>query len=328
MPNLLEVRDLVKHFPLENGSLLHAVDGVDLSLRRGEILGLVGESGCGKSTVGRMLVRLIEPTSGSILFDGEDMLGLSRGKLFELRRRMQIVFQDPFSSLDPRKSVLQIVSEPLRIHGYGSRAQVREKVSELLLAVGLSDASAHLYQHEMDGGRCQRVGIARALALDPQFIVCDEPVSALDVSVQAQILNLLQELRRKLDLSYVFISHNLAVVQHMCSRIMVMYLGKVLEVADRDDIFERPLHPYTMALLSAVPSMTVDERPERILLSGDVPTPIDPPPGCRFLKRCVYAASACAETTPWLEDIGEGRAIACLRWREIAETSGLEEVSL
>lgn len=317
---LIEARHLVKHFPIGGKRVVHAVDDVSFFVAKGESLGLVGESGCGKTTVGRLLLRLITADSGEILFNGTNVLRVSERDFDQYRQKMQIVFQDPFSSLDPRKNVEQIVAEPLQIYKYGTKKQIREKVYELLVQVGLSGAEANKYQHEMDGGRCQRVGIARALALNPNFIVCDEPVSALDVSVQAQILNLLRTLQNTLNLSTLFVSHNLAVVRHMCSRIVVMYLGKILEVANTQDLFNQPLHPYTQALLSAVPIPDPTKKMNKIILQGDVPTPVNPKPGCRFAPRCIYAQNDCVTCDPAL---GDGNStehqVACLHWREIQE---------
>lgn len=315
---LLEVRNLVKHFPIDKNKSVYAVDGVSFSIAKGESLGLVGESGCGKTTVGRLLLRAIPADKGIVNFEGVNILDLPERQFQKYRKKIQMVFQDPFSSLDPRKNAKQIIAEPLSIHKYGTKKEIEERVFWLLSRVGLRDAIAEKYQHEMDGGRCQRVGIARAIALNPSFIVCDEPVSALDVSVQAQILNLLRDLQSELGLSLLFISHNLAVVKHMCSRIIVMYLGKIIEVAEREDLFKVPLHPYTKALLSAVPIPDPNVKRKRIILKGDVPTPVNPAAGCRFLLRCAYAQDDCAKITPVLEESGYPRhTIACLHWQEI-----------
>lgn len=312
--HLIEVNNLLKYFNVGKGLAVHAVDDVSFNIDSGESLGLVGESGCGKTTVGRLLLRLIPADSGEIKFEDVNILTLNNREFKAYRQKMQIVFQDPFSSLDPRKNVEQIISEPLQNYHYGKKSQIQDRVHELLLEVGLSGAEAKKYQHEMDGGRCQRVGIARALALYPRFIICDEPVSALDVSVQAQILNLLKKLQVQLGLSTLFISHNLAVVKHMCSRIIVMYLGKILEIAKTEDLFQRPLHPYTKALLSAVPIPDPSVKRNRIILEGDVPTPVNPPVGCRFAKRCVYADSNCYSITPYLCESTNGHKVACLKW--------------
>ncbi|TDD96425.1 ABC transporter ATP-binding protein [Actinomadura rubrisoli] len=316
---LLRVEGLVKHFPVRAGVLrrqvgaVRAVDGVDLSLRRGETLGLVGESGCGKSTTGRLIVRLLAPTAGRIEFEGRDLSGLRPAELRPLRQQIQIVFQDPYSSLSPRLTVHDIVAEPLRIHRrYGDGG--RERVAELLELVGLSAEHAGRYPHEFSGGQRQRVGIARALALGPKLLVLDEPVSALDVSIQAQVVNQLAELQRRLDLAYLFISHDLSVVRHSCDRIAVMYLGRIVETGTREDIFERPSHPYTQALLSAVPIAHPADRGarERIVLTGDVPNPTAPPSGCRFRTRCWKAQPRCAEEEPALTDrLGAGHPSAC-----------------
>ena len=311
---LLEARDLVKHFPVENSDdVLRAVDGVSFHLTQGETLGLVGESGCGKSTVGRCLIRLFEPTSGEVLFEGNNIVGLPHGEMQKLRRQMQIIFQDPYASLNPRMSVRSIVAEPLRIHRIGSASEQRSRVSELLQKVGLDPKYADRYPHEFSGGQRQRIGIARALALDPKLIICDEPVSALDVSVQAQVVNLLQELQDELGLTYLFISHGLAVVEHISDRVAVMYLGKIVELCDAAELYAAPLHPYTQALLSAIPVPDPKHKRERIVLTGDVPTPIDPPSGCRFRKRCPMAIDKCAEVVPELREIMPAHFAACIR---------------
>ena len=289
---LLEIRDLVKEFPVKGGVLqrqvatVNAVSGVNLDIGRSEAIGLVGESGCGKSTLGRMLVRLLEPTSGIIRFDGEDVTHLKGKKLKPFRRRAQIIFQDPFSSLDPRTQVGQSISEGLRLHGVGSKDERHERVNRMLDLVGLQPRHAGRYPHEFSGGQRQRIGLARALILDPDFVVADEPVSALDVSVQAQVLNLLKELQSELNLTLLFIAHNLAVVEHISDRVAVMYLGRVVELADRDDLYANPLHPYTEALLSAIPIPDPDRPRNRTILQGDVPSPINPPSGCYFHPRC------------------------------------------
>ncbi len=322
-PVLLEAVDLVKHFPVRSTSMrrgareqVHAVDGVSLEVRRGETLGVVGESGCGKSTLGRLLVRLYEPTSGTVRFDGKDITSLSRSALRPVRREMQMIFQDPYASLNPRKRVIQIVGDPFRIHRTGGEQQIRKRVQELLEVVGLSADHVNRFPHEFSGGQRQRIGVARALALAPQLIVADEPVSALDVSIQAQVVNLLDDLQDEFGLTYVFIAHDLGVVRHVSDRIAVMYLGVVVEIAPADDLYARPVHPYTEALLSAIPVLdTGDSEPaprrERIVLEGEVPSSIDPPTGCRFHPRCRYATEICTIERPKLEAFGGGRYAAC-----------------
>jgi peptide/nickel transport system ATP-binding protein/oligopeptide transport system ATP-binding protein len=318
---LLEVRGLAKTFPVRAGALqrvvgqVRAVDGVDFEVRAGETLGLVGESGCGKTTVGRLILRLIEPTAGSVLFEGVDITKLSGPQLKSYRRKAQIVFQDPFASLDPRTPIGEAVGEGLRIHGIGSPKEREEKVAKTLSMVGLRPESARRYPHEFSGGQRQRVGIARALILDPSLIVLDEPVSALDVSIQAQVLNLLSELQKELGLSYLFIAHNLGVVEHLCDRIAVMYLGKIVESAPAAELFKEPSHPYTRALLSAVPEPDRRERRDRIILEGDVPSPLNPPTGCSFHPRCREIATACSATTPSLISLDQAgtRRVSCLR---------------
>ena len=311
---LVEVRHLVKHFPVDNSDdVVQAVDDVSFSIIAGETLGLVGESGCGKSTVGRCLLRLHEPTSGEVIFDGRDIVGLPNQEMRQLRREMQIIFQDPYSSLNPRLSIRSIVSEPLKIHGIGSRAERRDRVADLLQKVGLDPKYADRYPHEFSGGQRQRIGIARALALNPQLIICDEPVSALDVSVQAQVVNLLQDIQDEFGLTYLFISHGLAVVEHVSDRIAVMYLGKIVEICEATELYEMPLHPYTKALLSAIPIPDPTQKRERIVLSGDVPTPINPPSGCRFRTRCPIAIEDCSRVEPELREIAPGHFAACIR---------------
>jgi len=318
---LLEVKDLRVYFPIKEGIVVErqvgavrAVDGVDLEIERGETLGLVGESGCGKTTVGRAILRLVEPTSGSIVFDGRDITHLKGEELRVLRRRMQTIFQDPFSSLDPRQSVQRIVAEPMRVHGLASRGEVDDRVRELLNTVGLPAEAGGRYPHEFSGGQRQRIGIARALGLNPDLIVADEPVSALDVSIRAQVLNLLEELQERFSLTYLFVSHDLAVVRHISDRIAVMYLGTIVETSSADALYEQPLHPYTLALMSAIPipDPTVEEHRRRILLSGDLPSPVNPPPGCRFHTRCPFRQpDRCADETPALREIEAGHRVAC-----------------
>ncbi len=311
---ILEVCHLVKHFPVENSDdVLQAVDDVSFHLTQGETLGLVGESGCGKSTVGRCLLRLHEPTSGEVLFEGEDIIGLPNNKMQTLRREMQIIFQDPYASLNPRLRIGSIVAEPLKIHGIGSKSEQNDRVADLLQKVGLDPKYADRYPHEFSGGQRQRIGIARALALNPKLIICDEPVSALDVSVQAQVVNLLQELQDEFGLTYLFISHGLAVVEHISDRVAVMYLGKIVEICDAGELYALPLHPYTRALLSAIPVPDPAQKRERILLKGDIPTPINPPSGCRFRTRCPIAIEECATVEPELREITDGHFAACIR---------------
>jgi oligopeptide/dipeptide ABC transporter ATP-binding protein len=314
---VLEVRDLKKHFPVRKGLLqraggtVFAVDGVSFAIEAGETLGLVGESGCGKSTVGRTVLRLIEPTAGSIRLSGKDITVLNKSELRPYRRQMQIIFQDPFSSLDPRMSAGDIVAEPMRVHGIASRKLVREKVATLFERVGLRRAQMDNYPHQFSGGQRQRIGIARALALQPKLIVGDEPVSALDVSIQAQVLNLMMDLQKELKLAYLFISHNLAVIEHISHRIAVMYLGRIVEYTDKHTLFARALHPYTEQLLLAVPVPDPRvKRPKRVL-QGDVPSPINPPRGCHFHTRCPYAVDRCRVETPMLREVRPGQQVAC-----------------
>jgi oligopeptide/dipeptide ABC transporter ATP-binding protein len=316
---LLEVRDLKKHFPIKKGVLsstighVKAVDGVSLTLERRETLGLVGESGCGKTTLGRCVLRLIEPTSGQVTFNGQDLLGLDREELRRVRASLQIIFQDPFSSLDPRMSVGKIIAEPIRNHLKVSRSEIRDRVAYLMEKVGLHPEQISRYPHEFSGGQRQRIGIARALALNPLAIICDEPVSALDVSIQAQVINLLVELQEEMNLSYLFIAHDLSVVEHISNRVAVMYLGHIVELATDDELYRNPLHPYTKALLSAVPIPDPDVRKQRIILEGDVPSPLNPPPGCVFHNRCAFRKKICMEEKPSLKDVGGGHLVACHR---------------
>jgi oligopeptide transport system ATP-binding protein len=315
---LVEVDHLVKHFPVRKGffsskqtGVVRAVDDISFTIARGETLGLVGESGCGKSTTGRLLIRLLEPTSGAIRLDGDDLARMQAGELRARRRDVQIIFQDPFSSLNPRKTVGGIVAEPLIVHGVGDRSERRARVARLLEVVGLAPDHAERYPHEFSGGQRQRIGIARALALNPKFIVCDEPVSALDASIQAQIVNLMQDLQREFGLTYLFISHNLAVVRHVADRVAVMYLGRIVELTDKFSLYESPRHPYTQALLSAIPVPNPDQPRRRIALTGDVPSPIDPPAGCRFHTRCPHAEARCRAADPPLINVGGGHHVAC-----------------
>jgi oligopeptide/dipeptide ABC transporter ATP-binding protein len=311
---LVRVRGLVKHFPVEGSDdVVRAVDGVTFEILGGETLGLVGESGCGKSTVGRCLLRLIEPTDGRVEFDGRDVRALDARQLRELRREMQIIFQDPYASLNPRMRVRDIVAEPLVIHGLKNKTEQRSRVAELLQRVGLDPDYMNRYPHEFSGGQRQRIGIARALALNPKLIVADEPVSALDVSVQAQVVNLLQDLQAEFGLTYLFISHGLAVVEHISTRVAVMYLGRIVEVASAEELYAHPLHPYTQALLSAIPVPDPQRKRDRIILTGDVPTPINPPSGCRFRTRCPAAIAECAQIDPDLREVATNHTVACIR---------------
>jgi oligopeptide/dipeptide ABC transporter ATP-binding protein len=315
--SLLEIRDLKKHFPVGEGlfsrnkGVLKAVDGVNLTVEEGETMGLVGESGCGKSTLGRTILRLIEPTGGEVIFQGKNLLALSQRELRDMRRQMQIIFQDPYASLNPRMRVGDIVGEGLEIHKLAKGKAKRERVLELLHQVGLREEHYDRYPHEFSGGQRQRIGIARALAVSPKFIVCDEPVSSLDVSIQAQIINLLQELQEKMHLTYLFISHDLRVVEHISHRVAIMYLGKVVEIARSDSIYQDAKHPYTKALLSAVPITDKSKKKERIVLEGDVPSPVNPPSGCTFHPRCFYREAICDKTEPPLEFTAGGHGVAC-----------------
>jgi peptide/nickel transport system ATP-binding protein len=308
---LIEVKNLKKYFSTKKG-MLHAIDDVSFYINKGETLGVVGESGCGKSTTGRAILRLHEPTSGEVIYKGEDIVKYSSKKMKSMRQKMQIVFQDPYSSLNPRLTVSKLIAEPLYVNKiYKTEAEVEARVKEVMNVVGLEERLINAYPHELDGGRRQRIGIARALSINPEFIVLDEPVSALDVSVQAQILNLMNKLQKEFNLTYLFISHNLSVVKHVSDRIAVMYLGKIVELSDYKSIFIKPLHPYTQALLSAIPIPKVDVKQERIILEGDVPSPIEPPEGCRFYGRCRYRKDICKEQTPQLKNVGNERYVAC-----------------
>lgn len=311
--NILEVRDLKKYFQSRKG-VLHAVDGVNFSIKRGETLGLVGESGCGKSTIGRLILGLHTATSGEIIFNGQDICKMSKGEIHDLRRKMQIIFQDPFSSLNPRMSISEIIGEPLQIHQIvKSHSELNARVRHLMDVVGLSERLENAYPHELDGGRRQRVGIARALALTPEFIVCDEPVSALDVSIQAQVLNLLKDLQAEYKLTYLFITHDLSVVKYFSDNIAVMYLGQLVETAEANELFRKPEHPYTQALLSAIPVPSARVKMQRVKLTGELTSPINPQPGCRFAKRCLYAEEGCTGADPILKLCGEGHYCACMK---------------
>lgn len=313
---MLEVQKLTKHFSSSaglfqsNASIVKAVDDVSFKINKGETLGLVGESGCGKTTTGRTIIRLYEPTSGNILFKGQD---ITKANMKPIRKRMQMIFQDPYASLNPRMTVSDIVGEPLDIHGLAKGDERKDRIFKLLEMVGLSSEQANRYPHEFSGGQRQRIGIARALAVQPELIICDEPISALDVSIQAQIVNMLEDLQKELGLTYLFIAHDLSMVKHISNNVGVMYLGKLIELADRDELYERPQHPYTKALLSAVPiaDPKVSRAKQRIILEGDVPSPINPPSGCRFRTRCAYATPKCAEIEPELKEIAPGHMCAC-----------------
>ena len=314
---LLSIKDIKKWFPVDDKlfgkptSFVKAVDGVSFDVYRGEVLGLVGESGCGKTTISRSILGLTEPTSGSIIFDGKELMGMKKKELRRMRSDMQIVFQDPYSSLSPRMRIADTISEPMEIQKKGTRKERRKRVEELLEIVGLEKSFADRYPHEFSGGQRQRIGIARVLAADPKFMICDEPVSALDVSVRSQILNLLIELKQDFGLTMLFISHDLSVVEYICDRIIVMYLGKVMEIAERDDLYRNPSHPYTQALLSAIPIPDPTLKKERILLEGDTPSPVDPPAGCRFCTRCARAQEICRTEAPELKEIEAGHLVAC-----------------
>jgi oligopeptide/dipeptide ABC transporter ATP-binding protein len=315
--SLLKVENLKTYFPITKGVFsrvvghVKAVDGVSFELEQGEVLALVGESGCGKTTIGRTILNLIPATEGKVLFENKDVLSAPADELLELRKKMQIIFQDPFSSLNPRMTVGQLISEGLLIHKIGNAESRRAKAEELLEKVGLNSSYSNRYPHEFSGGQRQRIGIARALTLNPKFIVCDEAVSALDVSVQAQVLNLLNDLKQEFDLSYLFIAHNLSVVEHISDRIAVMYVGKIMELTSRDQLFAKPRHPYTKALFSAIPEISPGKRKERVILEGDIPSPANPPKGCRFHTRCPIATERCQQEEPLLKTIEEGHQVAC-----------------
>lgn len=317
---LLRVQNLVKHFPIKQGIIIQkqvgavrAVDDISFDVYEGETLGLVGESGCGKSTTGRTVLQLFRPTAGSVHFGGTDLVGLKGEDLRKMRRKMQMIFQDPYASLNPRMTVGEIIGEPLVVHKVASQKEIDERVDNLLGLVGLNPAFSTRYPHEFSGGQRQRIGVARALALQPSFIVCDEPISALDVSIQAQVVNLLEDLQKQFNLTYLFIAHDLSMVRHISNRIAVMYLGVIVELAEREELYLKPLHPYTRALLSAVPipDPIADAKRERIILKGDVPSPVNPPSGCRFRTRCPIAEGVCAESRPEFREIRPGHFVAC-----------------
>jgi peptide/nickel transport system ATP-binding protein len=317
MEEMIRASNLKKYFDTTGGKL-HALDNVSFSLNKGETLGVVGESGCGKSTLGRVMIRLLDPTDGEIYFEGKDITRKKGKELHELRRKMQIIFQDPFSSLNPRLSVSELISDPLMVYRMcKSKADRRKRVHELMDIVGLAKRYESAYPHELDGGRRQRIGIARALALEPKFIVCDEPVSALDVSIQAQILNLLQDLQEQQDLTYVFITHDLSVVKHFSTEMLVMYTGTMVEKCPSAELFENPMHPYTQGLLSAIPIPSLDHKKERFIMQGELSSPIEPEPGCRFAPRCQYATADCTSKFPEYEEVRPGHFVACHNVRQI-----------
>ena len=310
---LVDVKNLKKYFPTsEKGKVVKAVDDVSFQIFKGETLGVVGESGCGKSTTGRLALNLLEPTSGTVCFKGQDLSGLKKKDMRGLRRQMQIIFQDPYASLDPRKTVFQILAEPYQIHHPDMpREEIYEKVTKLIDCVGLRPEHIYRYPHEFSGGQRQRVGIARAIALNPEFVVCDEPVSALDVSIQAQVINLMQDIKKEFNLTYMFISHDLRIIKHFCDRVMVMYLGNVVEIGSKEAIYEKRRHPYTQALLSAIPNIKSKDKAERILLTGDIPSPVNPPSGCPFHPRCSQCMEICKKEKPALRAMEDGTQVAC-----------------
>lgn len=319
---LLQIEHLKKYFEIPGKGELHAVDDISLNIYENETLGLVGESGCGKSTVGNVLMQLTEATEGKIVYDGTDLVTAGKGRRHELRSQMQMVFQDPYSSLNPRQTVRAILKSPLQIHRMAKGEELEKRVEEMADMVGLEPYVLEKFPHELDGGKRQMVGIARALALNPKFIVCDEPVSALDVSVQATIINLLMNIQKKMGLTYLFVSHDLSVVRHISNRVAVMYLGQIVELAPTDTIFENTYHPYSIALLSAVPKIEFDGKMDRIVLKGDVPSPLNPKPGCRFAPRCWMACEECSRKTPELKEVEEGHFVACPYWEESRRKSG------
>jgi oligopeptide transport system ATP-binding protein len=316
---LLRVDDLVMHFPIYRGVIqrqvgaVRAVDGISFDIKRGETLGLVGESGCGKSTTGRTILQLYKPTAGSVTFDGTNLITLKGEQMRQMRRKMQMIFQDPYASLNPRMTVAQLIGEPLMVHNVATGVEINQRVEHLLKLVNLNPSFASRYPHEFSGGQRQRIGVARALALQPSFIICDEPISALDVSIQAQVVNLLEELQQQFNLTYLFIAHDLSMVKHISDRVAVMYLGVIVELAPRDELYSKPLHPYTQALLSAVPipDPVADAKRKRTILQGDVPSPANPPSGCRFRTRCPIAEAVCAESRPEFREIKPGHFVAC-----------------
>ena len=328
--SLLSVQGLVKHFPVKRGVVfsktvgqVRAVDDVSFDIARGETLALVGESGCGKSTTGRLILKLMEPTGGSVRFQGQEIANLSGDEMRKMRRHLQIIFQDPYASLNPRMTIQDILLEPMQVHGIGTPAEREERVRELLQVVGLPPEFARRYPHQFSGGQRQRIGIARALTVNPELIVCDEPVSALDVSIQAQVVNLLQNLQQRFGLSYLFIAHDLAVVKHISDRVAVMYLGKLVEIADKKTLYAQPLHPYTQALLSAIPRPDPHAERQRIILTGDVPSAMRPPAGCRFNTRCPHAQERCRSEEPVLRDAAPGHRVACHFYESIPRPAGV-----
>ena len=317
---LLQVQNLVKYFPIMRGAVIrrevgrvHAVDGVSFDIKKGETLGLVGESGCGKSTTGRTILQLYRPSAGHVIYNDQDLVAMKGENLRHMRRKMQMIFQDPYASLNPRMTVGEIVSEPLIVHSLATRKEADERVGELLRLVGLNPAYANRYPHEFSGGQRQRIGVARALSLQPELIVCDEPISALDVSIQAQVINLLEDLQKQFNLTYLFIAHDLSMVRHISTRVAVMYLGVIVELANRDDLYANPLHPYSQALLSAVPipDPFAEEKRQRRILQGEIPSPVNPPSGCRFRTRCPLAAEICAQVRPDFREVTSGHFVAC-----------------